>query len=234
MEPSNKIEHALNNPMCINPKMRVRNNGVNTVNSITIEYWVNNAINKRSFTWPCYLSTNSEEEINFPIDNSIWSSAVSGDSKFYAKIVAIDGNTEADEDVSNNMYVSDFDFPEVYPGNFFLFYRTNNAASENQIKIEDEWGTVVFQRDNHANSTIYRDTLNLGLGCYKLTIDDSGNDGMSFWANNDGSGFFRLWEVGRSIFKTIQPDFGSQSIVNFTVVHTLDVPEYEVDLGTLQ
>ena len=61
--------------------------------------------------------------------------------------------------------------------------------------------------------------------------DDSDNDGISFWANNDGSGFFRLWEVGGSIFKTIQPDFGSQSIVNFTVVHTLDVPEHEVDLG---
>lgn len=231
MEPSNKIAHALNNPMCINPKMEVRNNGVNTVNSITIEYWVNDESNKRSFIWPCYLATNAVEEIYFPIDNSIWSSAVSGNSKFYAKIVAIDGNAGADEDASNNTYVSDFDFPEVYPGNFFLFYRTNNAASENQIKIEDEWGTVVFQRDNHVNSTIYRDTLNLGLGCYKLTIDDSGNDGMSFWANSDGSGYFRLWEVGGSIFKTIQPDFGSQSILNFTVVHTLDVPKYEVDLG---
>jgi hypothetical protein len=231
MEPSNEVVHALNNPMCINPKIKVRNNGMNTVNSITIEYWVNDESNKRSFIWPCYLSNNGVEEINFPVDNSIWSSAVSGNSRFYAKIVAIDGNVGVDEDASNNTYVSDFDFPEVYPGNFFLFYRTNNAASENQIKIEDEWGTIVFQRDNHVNSTIYRDTLNLGLGCYKLTIDDSGNDGISFWANNDGSGYFRLWEVGGSIFKTIQPDFGSQSIVNFTVVHTLDVPKYEVDLG---
>ena len=231
MEPSNKVEHALNNPMCINPKMKVVNNGVNTVNSITVEYWVNDPNNKRSFTWPCYLSTNGVEEIHFPIDNGIWSSAVPGDSKFYAKIVAIDGNPGADEDASNNTYVSEFEFPEVYPSNFYLFYRTNNAADETSVKIEDEWGTVVFQRDNHANATIYRDTLNLGLGCYKLTIDDSDNDGISFWANNDGSGFFRLWEVGGSIFKTIQPDFGSQSIVNFTVVHTLDVPEHEVDLG---
>ncbi len=31
--------------------------------------------------------------------------------------------------------------------------------------------------------------------------------------------------------RTIQPDFGSLSIVNFTVEHALDVPEYKVDLG---
>ena len=46
---------------------------------------------------------------------------------------------------------------------------------------------------------MYRDTLLLGLGCYKLTVEDTDGDGLSFFANNDGSGFFRLWNEGATL-----------------------------------
>ncbi len=229
MEPSNKVEYARLNPMCINPKAHVRNNGSALMTSITIDYWVNDKSNKRTFTWPCHLRPGEIETVYFPIDNSVWSTAVQDNSVFSAEITAVNGG--ADEYAQNNVYHSPFEFPDVYPGNIYLFYRTNNAAHETSLKLVDEWGKTVFERTNHANSTLYRDTLSLGLGCYQLRIDDSDGDGISFWANNDGSGFFRIVEVGGSTLKVLNGDFGSSSTVNFTITHKLDVPERVIDYG---
>jgi hypothetical protein len=231
IEPSNKVEYARNNPTCLSPKIQVQNNGVNTVNSITIDYWVNDKSNKRTVTWPCFLKTGAIETVYLPQDNSIYSTAQQGNSKFFAQITAIDGNASADEYALNNLFESKFDFPEVYPQNFFLFYRTNSAPQETKIKVVDEWNKVVFEKNTFDANAIYRDTLNLGLGCYKLIVEDTDGDGLSFFANGDGSGFVRLWQVGGGIFKTLNPDFGNKTELQFTVVHKLDLPKRVLDLG---
>lgn len=231
IEPSNKIEHARDNPTCASPKMLVRNNGKNKVFNMTIDYWVNDRANKRTFTWPCDLSTGEVETVYFPTDNSIYATGKSTNNIFYAEIMAIEGNTTADEYKPNNIFRSPFELPEVYPQEIALFYRTNNAANQTSIQVIDEWNTVVFDRNNLANSTTYRDTLRLGLGCYKLIIADNGGNGLSFFANGDGAGFFRMSQVGGGNLKIINPDFGNSTQVQFTVVHPLDVPQVELDLG---
>lgn len=231
MEPSTKVEHARNNPTCVSPKMKVKNNGKNRVYSMTVDYWINDRNNKRTFTWPCDLGSGEIETVYFPIDNSIYTSGIQGSSTFSAEIMSIEGNTTADEYKANNIYHSAFEFPDVYPQEIALFYRTNNGTDETSIKVYDEWQTVVFERSGLANSSIFRDTLRLGLGCYTLVIDDAGGDGLSFFANNDGAGFCRLGKVGGGNLKVINPDFGNSTKVNFTVVHALDVPNLKLDLG---
>jgi hypothetical protein len=229
MEPSTKIEYGRENPMCINPKALVRNNGSELMTSITLDYWVNDKNNKKTFTWPCHLRPGGIETVYFPVDNSVWSSAIEGNSIFTAEITAVNG--VADENSDNNIYHSPFDFPDMYPSAIYLFYRTNNAASETSIILYDEWGKIKFHKTNLSNSTLYRDTLYLGLGCYQLRIDDSDGDGISFWANSDGSGFFRIVEVGGSTLKVFNGDFGNKTTVNFTVAHKLDIPERTIDYG---
>jgi len=231
MEPSTKVEHARNNPTCVSPKMKVKNNGKNRVYSMTVEYWVNDRSNKRSFTWPCDLGSGEIETVYFPIDNSIYTSGIEGNSTFSAEIMAIEGNTTADEYKANNIYHSAFAFPDIYPQEIALFYRTNNGTDETSLQVLDEWQTVVFERSGLANSSIFRDTLRLGLGCYTLVINDAGGDGLSFFANNDGAGFFRLGKVGGGNLKILNPDFGNSTRVNFTVVHALDIPNLKLDLG---
>jgi hypothetical protein len=41
-----------------------------------------------------------------------------------------------------------------------------------------------------------------------VTIYDSGDDGQSFWANSDGSGYTRLKKVSGGNFINFEPDFG--------------------------
>jgi len=57
-------------------------------------------------------------------------------------------------------------------------------------------------------NTHFRDTLELNSGCYRFTVKDSDDDGISFWANNDGGGYARLKKVQGGNFFTIEEDFG--------------------------
>ncbi|MFB1004126.1 MAG: hypothetical protein QMC70_08320, partial [Bacteroidia bacterium] len=99
----------------------------------------------------------------------------------------------------------------------YLFTRTNNAGNETKVSIKNEWGNEVFSRDNFGANEIARDTIMLGPGCYNLTIEDSDDDGLSFFANNDGSGFFRVMKLGGGILHNFNNDFVKRSTLKFTV-----------------
>lgn len=221
ISPSNKVEYARTNPVCNGPIVVAKNNGKELVTSIKVDYWVNDKNNKRTAIWPCRLNSGEQETIYLPIDNSIWSTALPNNSQFFAEVVEV--NNQADEYTANNIYKSEFDFPEMYPQHIYLFMRSNSAGNETSIKIEDEWGTEVYERNGLGSVQLYRDTLFLGLGCYKMTIEDSDDDGIDFWANNDGTGFVRIMQVGGGILKTFEGDFGKSSILNFTVNHKLGI-----------
>ncbi|MFM7216763.1 MAG: T9SS type A sorting domain-containing protein, partial [Bacteroidota bacterium] len=64
-------------------------------------------------------------------------------------------------------------------------------------------------------------------GCYKLYMSDSGDDGLSFWANsNQGSGYLRFRAAaGSAILKSFQPDFGNNINYQFTMNYVLPVEE---------
>jgi len=54
----------------------------------------------------------------------------------------------------------------------------------------------------------------LNQGCYTFEFQDSDDDGISFWANDDGSGFVRLRKVGGN-WVTFEPDFGKSIVHRF-------------------
>ena len=96
-------------------------------------------------------------------------------------------------------------------------WRTNLTPFETSYRVEDKDGNVILTKSGTAlnNNTIYRDTLRNLVGCYKLYISDNDNDGISWWANNDGNGYIRVKENGGS-WKTIATDFGAFVEYNFT------------------
>lgn len=229
LAPSNKVEYARDNPMCSTPTIEITNYGSEILKDAVIEYWVNDESTKKEVTWYGDIAPSASAIFYLPVEQSIWEPANATNNRFHARIKLV--NSQEDEEPSNNEYVSEFEIPKVFPTSFYLFTRTNNAGNETKISIRDEWGTVVFSKDNFQANEIVRDTITLGLGCYNLTIEDSDNDGLSFFANNDGSGFFRVMELGSGIVHLFENDFGKRSTIKFTVQHPLSVDEKESDLG---
>lgn len=229
LAPSNKVEYARDNPMCSTPTIEITNYGSEVLKDAVIEYWVNDENTKKEITWYGEIAPSASAIFYLPVEQEIWEPAEANDNRFHARIKLV--NSQEDEDPSNNEYVSRFEISEVFPTDFYLFTRTNNAGNETKISIRDQWGTVVFSKDNFQANEIVRDTITLGLGCYNLTIEDSDNDGLSFFANNDGSGFFRVMKLGSGIVHNFENDFGKRSTIKFTVQHPLSVNEKESDLG---
>jgi len=48
-------------------------------------------------------------------------------------------------------------------------------------------------------------------------VNDTDEDGLDFWANNDGGGMVRFREIGASWLKSFNSDFGTNIIHQFTV-----------------
>ena len=144
---------------------------------------------------------------------------------FHVEVVEVNGGV--DDYTANNVLSSTFDAPEIVPNDIILHFRTNNAAGESAYELRDHAGNILFSRSNLSNSTTYRDTFNLIQGkCYQLIVTDSDDDGIDFWANNDGAGQLRIYELGGSpvAFKTFEGDFGDGINYNFTAGVSVSVP----------
>jgi len=218
LEPSKRIEYFRTNPMCSSPKVVIQNNGRFMLTNLTIEYWVNNATTHETYNWTGILANMQKETVELPLTSTLWSPVSGSNDKFHVLIK--DPNSGVDEYSFNNTYTSDFTIPDVVPSNFIFLFKTNNAAHENKLYLFDDIGNQLFIRQGMSNSTIYRDTFNLSQGCYSIVITDSDDDGIDFWANNDGTGLARITEVSGSIITAFEGDFGGSYIYNFTI----DIP----------
>lgn len=229
VSPSRKVEYARSNPMCTGPSIILRNTGSKVLTSVKVDFWVNDKSNKRTGTWYGTLEPMGEVEYFLPIDKTVFSTANENNSVFYAEIVEVNGGS--DQYSPNNLYASPFDYPALFPPNLVVLIRSNSKANETTYRITNDWGVTVYERTTMDPNTIVRDTVYLGSGCHTLWVEDSDDDGISFWANSDGSGFVRLMQLGGGVLHTIQPDFGKSYEYNFTVLHKLGIDETSIDLG---
>ncbi len=220
--PNNWEFHNRHNPMCDNTKIMIENTGEQTLTSAVIHYWICGGPHE-IYEWTGSLEFGEKEEVVLPIpDQSFWDHAQYC-KRFIVQITEV--NSTADEYFHNNVYVTDFEAPPTYPADIFLWTITNNAAFENELYVKDDQGNVVFSRTNFQNATHYKDTLSLSPGCYRLELLDSDHDGLSFFANNDGSGYLRIREVGGGTLKQFDSDFGDKIVHYFTVGYTLNEKE---------
>ena len=89
-----------------------------------------------------------------------------------------------------------------------VWTKTNDVPGETTVEIRHADGGLYWARSYSEANTTYRDTIVLNQGCYRFTVNDSGDDGIDFWANNDGSGYVRLKKVAGGNFKVFESDFG--------------------------
>lgn len=222
-EPSNRVEFQRFNSMCNKPTIIIENTGSSELTSLKINYWVNGASKKETFEWKGNLKFTETAEVELPYTDDLWSPVTATGNAFHVEISEPNGGV--DEYAPNNVYTSYFQLPEVLPSHMVLDFRTNAAAYENNYRIVDNLGNTIFSRDNMEANTSYRDTLHLPLGCYSLIVEDQDDDGIRFFANNDGSGAFRVFKVGGGLAKTFNGDFGDGIRYNFTVNFPLSFEE---------
>lgn len=228
LRPSNKVEYAKNNPICDNAAIVIRNSGSDALTSATIEYWINDETSPKTLSWTGNLGFMEEEEVELPTDRTFWGAMKADGNQFHARITA--PNSSSDEYNYNDEMVANFELPQALPRDFVIWFRTNNAAFENKMFLYDSDGNEVFKRTNFTANTEYKDTLNLEPGCYTLRLNDSGNDGIDFWANNDGTGSLRLVTPDPPIgtfLKTFEGDFGAFTELQFTVDYQLSFEDIE-------
>lgn len=218
LNPTTKSYYKNFNPSCQDPQIVIQNTGSQTVTSVRIVYWVGNT-NYRSFNWNGSLEFLEKATISLPVDDYGFWYDENEIKKFRASIEEV--NEQADEYSKNNYMSSDFETTPRIDGDFFVWYKENSNPSQNSYYIKDHAGNVVFARDNNMASdgiTEYKDTISgLAPGCYTFEFYDAGDDGISFWASNETSGFVRLRMVGGSLIESFSGDFGRYIKYGFTV-----------------
>ncbi|MDO9000386.1 MAG: LamG-like jellyroll fold domain-containing protein [Bacteroidota bacterium] len=227
LKPSNKVLYSRNNPICSNPVILVQNTGSNVLTSLDIDYWVNNTTTKQTFNWTGNLAFMDTTRIVLPI-NSLWLSGIqTSNNKFNVELKKANG--VVDDYSFNNVYSSPFVVPGVVPSHFSIEFKTNNYPTHNTYKIIDEAGNIVGSSNFTDPNTIYEDYYIL-YGCYKLIVEDTGGDGLSWWANTaQGSGYVRLKDNWNVVIKTFQPDFGSRFEYSFTIDSPLSLNKNNLD-----
>jgi len=205
--------------MCERPIVTVKNTGGTTLTSVTIEYWINNAATHQTYTWNGTIASMSTADILLPISN-LWNVGVSStNNKFTAKITAANGSVDGYS--NNNTVVSKFSLPDVMPTVFKIQLKTNNYPTNNNYTLYNSSGTSVDVKTFSTANTTYTYTYQspqVTDGCYRLRVNDTGKDGLQWWANTaQGAGFVKILDASNNVIKTFNPDFGGGFDYSFSV-----------------
>lgn len=231
LNPNNYEYYSKWNPTCSNPRVILKNTGSNPLTSCRITCWVTYE-NYIYLDWTGNLNFLEEQIVEIPVtDNNFWYDWDSTQT-FRAFVHNVNGNNGDDEYNQNSMKTVHFDAPERIDGPFFVWLTTNNKASENNYRLQDHAGNIIFERDQLTNQTQYKDTFNLAPGCYSIIIEDTDSDGLSFWYSSqvegETAGSMRLRLVGGSYIEFFPGDFGSYHRYDFSVGFTMNVPENDL------
>jgi len=205
------------NPICDNPVVIIQNTGITNLTSLDIEFGIKGG-DRQIFNWSGNLAFLEKEQVTLTSSNNCWYIDENAESNVFEVIVR-NPNGGQDEYSANNTAKTNFDIPPQLGNHLYLLWRTNLIANETSYKLVNENGAIVYQSGILNANTVYRDTFNLAPGCYRLYLDDSDCDGLSWWANNDGNGYASLYNADgtNSLLKSFEADFGCQISYSFTV-----------------
>jgi hypothetical protein len=211
MQPSTFKLNSRLNPSCARPRIVIRNNGALPLTQLDISYGVKGSA-MNGYHWTGSLVFLEQQEVQLPtLDMTNFTQG----GEFTASLS--NPNGVADEYEPGNTMTSQFAAVPVYTSDIIIILRTNTQGGETSYQLLDATGTPVFSKSGLSNSTYYRDTLHLADGCYEFVLTDEGDNGLSFFANNDGTGSCILRPRSGNQ-RTLNPDFGRETRMQF--IHT--------------
>ncbi|QQS28445.1 MAG: T9SS type A sorting domain-containing protein [Sphingobacteriales bacterium] len=225
INPSLDDMHSRKNPICTNPRIKIRNTGAQTITSVLITYGVKQ-YSDIAPTFPCYfrwtgqLAFMQEAEVTLPLFN--WTNLNSENPVFYVELSEPNYAIGGDQYLNNNYLESPFTLPPQYQSGLSLYFRTNAVAYQNAYTLTNDLGQIVYSRTGLTNNTTYDDVFNLPNGCYTLRFTDGGQNGVSWWAApSEGNGWVRLKNPAGGYYVDFEPDFGMDIVHHFTVGYDL-------------
>lgn len=211
LAPSKKWNHARFNPICGRPIVKVRNNSRVPVNGLKLGSHIYPGTNNNYLRWQGTILPYETKEIEL---NYI---EFKDTLEFEVSVWPLDSTIQEYDD-TNNHIITKYDLVKILPPRFAIEFRTNAAPQENSYFILDELGNVVHQKNNFtAVNTMHRDTISLAKGCYTFLFQDSDKDGLTFFANSDGSGSLRFRNMAGTYFQVFNPNFGTEVRYNFSI-----------------
>ena len=212
---SDDAEQIRFNPACSYPEIVIQNSGSTELTSLEIEYFVEGG-EKEYYSWTGSLQFLEQDTIVLPVPQlSFWLGSA---DRFTVNISQ--PNNLPDEYPINNSLTTLFDDIDVFPANELIYIqlKTNNYAYQNTYTLYDGDGNVYFERYDCENNTVYDDGFFLSAGCYQLRIDDTGGNGLDFWAQPaQGTGYIRVKDADGNVLHTLDPDFGNFSVYEFGI-----------------
>lgn len=228
--PSNKVLYSRENPMCAKPMITVQNTGSVSITSIDIDYWMNSNSAKETYKWTGNLAFMDTVTIQLPIGN-LWTNGILPNNN-RLNVELKKANNLTDHYLYNNKYSSQFTLPDVLTDSLTIEVKTNNIPSENSYKLVDDLGNIIPGASVlTAANTIYSDSYILN-GCYKLIFEDTGEDGLQWWASTgQGAGYVQFKNKQGTVIKTFNPDFGKRFEYSFTTKQYMyaGIKENELD-----
>ena len=221
INPTNYDRYSRFNPGCAEPVVVLRNGGSAILKQATIMYYVEGG-SPYYVNWVGNLKFMETTEVTLPIPPQNF---FKGSNKFVAKVVFPNG--QYDEYTYNDQMVSYFEEPTIHVSEFDLKIRTNNRPNENWYILTNGAGDTIVYGNNLAATTEYVHNLTLDDGCYSLYINDTGGDGLYFWADAaQGSGKIQLTNLTTQssdpkFLLNLETEFGNFLRYDFTVGYNL-------------
>lgn len=213
LAPNNRKVLSRWNPVCEDPKVLIRNNGSQPLNSCTFVFGIDGE-EMQTYVWeaPEPLGFLETAEVSLPYDSPNYT--IGDDEDVLTFKVSLEVADAFDQEPNNGTGYSQFRRPPTYQYNdlddnrVIVWTKTNNKPFETSVELRNSNEELIWSRSYNTANTTFKDTLALNAGCYRFTVLDSDDDGMDFWANSDGVGYVKLKKVAGSNFTTLEADFG--------------------------
>ena len=176
IEPNNQNSNCASP---IYPKVVLKNYGLSNLNTVTIEYNINNN-NSTYYSWNGDLQTNEQDTILLSALNSTGSSHL-------LNVSTQNPNNSADINPSNDKET--IIFSSINGEQVQLKIMTDNYALETSWGLLDQDNNIIDSGDSLTNNTFYQNNYCLAYECYKFVINDSHGDGFCC---NFGNGNFSI------------------------------------------
>jgi hypothetical protein len=203
--------------LCDQAQIVIRNNGKEPVNEIDFKYYVNGAEDfGDNFIWSGKLAPHTKDTISLPItDDRFWLGST--DPQFNVEIVEIDGSM--DDYAVNDNAMAKFETPEMFNETIYFELLTNKRGADFSYSIKDIDGNYIFNRENLANETTYRDTINVkDIGFYTLELNDVRQYGLELWfVKEQGAGYLKIFNSKGQLLKSFDPDCGQGYLYPFNM-----------------